>query len=365
MEKGYLFRIYPNKKQKEIINKTFGCTRYVYNHFLDRRKLLYENEGKSLSYSKCSKELTELKKELEWLKEPDKFSLQNSLRDLDKAFEKFFKEGAGYPKFKSKKDRNKSYRTNFTNGNIEFLGNKIKIPKVGKIRCRGYKEIQGKILNATVSQVPSGKYYISLCCEGVEIEKHPKSNNSVGIDLGIKEFAITSNGCKYENPKYLEKSLKKLAKLQKELSRKTKGGSNWNKNRIKVAKLHDHISNQRNDYLNKLSTKLIKENDIICIEDLKIANMLKNHKLARIISDVSWSKFVEELEYKANWHDRKIIKIDTFYASSQICSNCGYKNEKVKDLSVREWVCPECGACHDRDINASINILNEGMKKAI
>lgn len=364
MKKGFFFRIYPNKKQIELIQKTFGCTRYVYNYFLDRRKLLYENEGKSLSFSKCSKELTELKKELEWLKEPDKFSLQNSLKDLDNAFEKFFNEGAGYPKFKSKKDRYKSYRTNITNGNIEFLGNKIKIPKVGKVRCRGYKEIQDRILNATVSQVPSGKYYISLCCEGVEIEKYPKSNNSVGIDLGIKEFAITSNGCKYENPKCLEKSLKKIAKLQKELSRKTKGGSNWNKNRIKVAKLHEHISNQRDDYLNKLSTKLIKENDIICIEDLKVDNMLKNHKLARNISDVSWSKFVEELVYKANWHDRKIIKVDTFYASSQICSNCGYKNEKVKDLSVREWVCPECGACHDRDMNASINILNEGMKKS-
>lgn len=367
MEKAYKYRIYPNKTQQELIQKTFGCVRFVYNYYLDKRIKAYQENKTSLNYYDCCKDLTNLKKELQWLREPDKCTLQNSLKNLEFAFQKFFKECSGFPNFKSKKNNKHSYKTqNYNKGTaIQFNNNHIKLPKVGWIKTRDKQIPQGRILNATVSQDPSGKYYVSLCCTDVEIKCLPQTNNQVGIDLGVKDFAITSNGVKYSNPKYLQQSLNKLAKLQRELSRKSRGGSNWNKARIKVTRQYEKIRNQRRDFLHKLSTELIKENDIICIEDLNISEIIQDNKkdMRRNISDASWYEFTYQLQYKADWYGRKVIKVDRYFASSQTCNCCGKKFPIAKDLKVRQWICPNCKSTLDRDINAAINILNEGLKQ--
>ena len=280
MEKAYKYRIYPNKKQTEIIAKTFGCCRFIYNTYLAKRIEMYEKNKEKFSYVQCANDMKKLKSNLEWLKEVDSTALQSSLRDLDMAYQKLFKEHTGYPKFKSKKTHRYSYKSKCVNGNIRYCNKYIKLPKLGMVKTKNKLVPQGRILNATVSQEPSGKYYVSFCCTDVDIKPLDKTNNSIGIDLGIKEFCITSDGEMIENPKYLKKSLDKLAKLQRELSRKSKGGSNRNKARIKVARQYKKIANQRKDFLHKLSTELIKNNDLICIEDLQVSNMIKNHKLA-------------------------------------------------------------------------------------
>ena len=363
-EKAYKYRIYPNKNQQELIQKTFGCTRFIYNYYLNKRKEMYENDKTTFTYNMCSKDLTKLKKDLIWLKEPDKDALQKSLKDLDMAYQKFFKEHTGYPKFKSKKNRYKSYRTSYTNNNIRFENKHIKLPKLGLVKIRDKQIPQGRILNATISQEPNGHFYCSLCCTDIELKQFPKTNINVGIDLGLVDFAIMSDGIKIENPRFYEKSEKKLAKLQREISRKTIGSNRWNKARIKVANLQKHISNQRNDFLQKLTTQIVRMYDVISIEDLDVKSMKETNSTIRNkrVDDVSWSEFRRMLTYKSQWYGKKLLVIDRYYPSSQICHCCGYRDGKKLE-NIRFWICPNCNSELDRDINAAINILNEGFRQ--
>jgi putative transposase len=358
IHKSYKFRIYPTKEQEELLAKHFGCVRFVFNRFLKERQEEYLNNGNSLNYYDNAKSLTELKNELIWLKEINSQSLQSSLRNLDIAYNRFFKKIAKFPRYKKKNDKQSFHIPQF----LEIKDNKLSIPKFKKdIDINLHRKIEGKILNGTITKSATGKYYVSITCE-VEYNELSPTNSSVGVDTGIKNIAILSDGTKYENIKCFRKSLKKLKYEQRQLSKKIKGSGRKEKQRKILASIHEKVANKRKDHLHKISTDIIKKHDVICVEDLAIKNMIKNHKLAQALSDASLGMFYDMLSYKASWNHKTIVKIDRFFPSSKMCSKCNWIKQELT-LDVREWTCVCCGTTHDRDINASKNILFQGLNE--
>ena len=332
----------------------------MYNYFLIQRKEQYRLTGKSDNFYAQAKTLTALKKQEEtaWLKEVNSQTLQFAIRSLESAYTNFFKKRAKFPNFKSKHSKN-----SFTvPQGASVAGGRLFIPKFKEgIKCRVHREIKGKIGKVTIAKTPSGKYFVSVFTEEEYITPIKKTGKSIGVDMGLKDLLITSEGETFNNNRYTRRYECKLAKAQQYFSRKKKGSRGFENQRLKVARLHEKISNSRADYLHKCSISLVRRYDIICIEDLNVKGMVKNHRLSKSITDASWGSFVSMLTYKAEWNDKKVVKVDRYFPSSQTCNVCGYINKQIKDLSVREWECPHCHTHHDRDINAAINILRFGL----
>ena len=369
--RAYKFRLYPNEEQKILIHKTFGCARFVYNYYLNYQK----EKGVQKTFDLC-KDLKELENQYEYLKEVDSCALRSSIFDLEDGFNNFFAKRSGYPRFKSKFNR-QSYRTScvrgtykekeYSNIEVDLLTRNIKLPKLGKVKIRGFRnkdKIEGKIVNATISRESTNKYYVSVVVVGDILIEKAIPTSIVGIDLGIKDLVVTSDGVKYSNDKILMKYEKRLKRLQRELSRREKGSKNYLKTKEKIARVHSKIKNYRKHYLNDIANEIVDEHDIIVTEDLKVQDMFKDKKKAfnKSLSDAAVSKLRSLIEWKCKIKGKYYYKINTYYPSSQICSHCGYKNSEIKDLSIREYDCPECGVHNDRDINASLNILFEGLK---
>ena len=365
VDRAYKGVLYPDREQQALIEKMFGCCRFIYNRFLEERIRTYREQGKKLSYNEQCRELPLMKAdpETEWMKEVDSTALQNSVRNLQDAFDNFFRKQARYPKFKRKHSGRQSYRSTCINDNIRVPDNRtIRLPKLGEVKCRFPRMPEGRILNATVRREADGRYEVTVVCESPRPEPMEKTGKATGIDLGIRTLAVTDEGKAYDNPKTYGKNLKKLVRAQRKLSRKTKGGRNWEKQRKAVAKIHRRVRNQRQDACHKMTHELVRDYDVICMEDLDVRGMIQG-RLSRDISDASFGEIRRQLLYKADWYGKQLILTDRWYPSSRTCSCCGYVNGDVKDLRIRTWMCPSCGTYHDRDVNAAKNILAEGLKQ--
>lgn len=367
MLKQYTYRIYPTAKQTELINKHFGACRFLYNLALETKLYAYKSKGVNLSAFDLCKQMVELKKDLVWLKELDSQALQASIKKIDVAFKNFF-QGKGYPKYKSKHEK-QSFQSPHLAKRVDWNKSTLTIPKLKNVPIVLSRKFEGKIKTITISKTPTGKYFASILVETTNALPTPQAiepNKTIGIDLGLKDFLITSEGIKIENPKYLKEGIERLKILQRRASKKQKGSANRKKANLRVAIQHEKITNRRIDFLQKLSTKLVCENQAttFCFESLAVKNLVKNHKLAQAINDVSWAKFTEMMKYKCSWYGKNFIQINRFEPSSKLCSNCGNKNETLV-LSDRQWQCEKCNVTHDRDINAAINIKFMGLKTGL